>query len=428
MWQAIVDGAMPDYWPPRPSRFWAAVFHPFRRWYLHSYYGIAGVEIEGIERLSNRIGPRDGVLIAPNHSHDSDPHVMMEVSTRVRRPFHFMAAWQIFRPHGGLDGWCLQRLGAFSVDREGCDRRAIKQAAEILTSAGTLVVFPEGEVYRLNDRLTPLLEGVAFMALTAQRELDKAGAEGSREPPAASAASADTPIDAAPQSSAPRVWIVPAAIRYKYAEDVAPKLDDAITQIEARMFTKPPHGASLHQRIVRVGELALTIKEKEQLGHSRDSDGDLPGRVAFLIEELLKRNETKHLKKSPSAETVPLRVKALRRHLLEIWTDDAADAENRRQARDGLDDVQLVLQLYSYPGDYVTEKPSLERMAETIEKFEEDLTGFARPKGKRQARVILGEPIDLKEAASGGRTRAVAADVTDRLEEAIKHLMTAPPR
>ena len=405
MWQAIVDGAMPDFWPPRPSRFWNALFNPFRRWYLHSYYGIAQVVVQGYERITERIGSADGVLIAPNHSHDSDPHVMMEVSHRAHRRFYFMAAWQIFRPHWGIDGFCLQRMGAFSVDREGCDRRAVKQAVQILTTGNSLVVFPEGELYRLNERLTPLLEGVAFMALTAQRDLDKAIAASGRS------------------ESGPRVWIVPTAIRYKYVEDVSQKLEQAISQIEGRMLSKPPHGAALHERIVRVGELLLTIKEKEKLGHSRETQGDLPGRIAYLIEELLKGNETKHLKKSPSAETVPLRVKALRRHLLEIWTDEKADPEALRQARDALDDVQLVLQLYSDPGDYVSEKPTLERMAETIEKFEEDLTGFARPKGKRQARVRFGEPIDLKEAATAGRPRTVAADVTDRLEVQIKSLM-----
>jgi len=420
MWQAIVDGAMPDFWPPKPSGLWRAVFGPFRRWYLHSYYGIADVVIDGMEKLTDIIGPHDGALIAPNHSHDSDPHVMMEVSSRAHRQFYFMAAWQIFRSHKGLDGWCLQRMGAFSVDREGCDRRAVKQAAELLTTSQRLVIFPEGEVYRLNERLTPLLEGVAFMALTAQRALDKVGGK-----PPSDGLQADKPAEAGTPTGGPRVWIVPAAIRYRYAEDVRPKLEQAIQEIESRMLWNAPHGAQLHDRIVRVGELALTIKEKEKLGHSRENEADLPNRVAFLIEDLLKRNETKHLKKSPSAETVPLRVKALRRHLLETWTDEKADPVAMRAAREGLDDVQLVLQLYSYPGDYVTEKPSIERMAETIEKFEEDLTGFARPKGKRHAFVRFGDPIDLRVAAAAGRTRTVAADVTDRLEACIKGLMAA---
>jgi 1-acyl-sn-glycerol-3-phosphate acyltransferase len=400
MWNAVIDGAMPDFWPPRPSRFWANTLTPFRYWYLRRYYRVSQVLMDGAENFKQRFAPGDAVLIAPNHSHDSDPHVMMEVGRRLDRRLYFMAAWQIFRTHRGIDGWVLQRMGAFSVDREGCDRRAIRQAVDLLTTGQALVVFPEGEVYHLNERLTPLLEGVAFMALTAQRELDK------------------SPAGA-------RVWVVPAAIRYRYAEDVQPRLESAMTRLEGRMLLKPPPDASLQDRITRFGEMLLTIKEKERLGHSREAEGDLPARLAYFASALLQRLETEHLKKTPSAETVPLRVKALRRHLLEIWSDEHADPQARSRARLALDDIQLVLQSYSHPGDYIAEKPSPERMAETVEKFEEDIDGFARPKARRQARVLLGEPIDLKAVAGSGRPRQVAADVTDRLEAAIRDLMKA---
>ncbi|HEX5269914.1 MAG TPA: lysophospholipid acyltransferase family protein, partial [Gemmataceae bacterium] len=398
MWNAVIDDAQPDFWPPRPSRFWKGALAPLRRFYLRRYYGVTEVVVEGADHLA-RLGPADGVLLAPNHSHDSDPHVMMEVGRRAHRPFAFMAAWQIFRTHWGLDGWVLQRMGAFSVDREGCDRRAIRQAVECLSGGHALVVFPEGEIYHLNDRLTPLLEGVAFMALTAQRELDKAQSPG-------------------------RVWVVPAAIRYRYLDDVTPKLEEAVGELEARLFWKPRPGSTLHERIIQVGEVLLTIKEKEKLGRACDGDGDLPTRIARLREALLQRLENEHLKKSPSAETVPLRVKALRRHLLAARADDKADPAARERARAALDDVQLVLQLYSYPGDYLSEKPTTERMAETVEKFEEDIYGAARPKGRRRARVRLGEPIDLREA-SADRARGAAHDVTARLEAAIAGLMKA---
>ena len=62
-------------------------------------------------------------------------------------------------------------------------------------------------------------------------------------------------------------------------------------------------------------------------------------------------------------------------------------------------------------------------MAETVEKFEEDLYGFARTKGRRSATVRFGEPIDLKQHINGGRPRAVTAAVTQKLEEAIQALM-----
>jgi 1-acyl-sn-glycerol-3-phosphate acyltransferase len=399
MWNAIVDSAMPGFWPPRPNRFWRAALEPWRRWYLRRYYGIAEVQVEHPQEAFRGIQPGDGVLVAPNHSHDSDPHVMLEVSRRLGRPFYFMAAWQIFRPHWGLDGLILQRLGAFSVDREGCDRRAIQQAISLLSTGKSLLVFPEGEVYRLNDRLTPLLDGVAFMALSAQRDLAKAG-------------------------RSRRVWIVPAAIRYRYVEDIRPRLGEALRRLEDRFALRPRHGATLDERLLRYGEMLLTVKEKERLGHSCEAEGDLPTRIARLLEELLARHERAYLRKSPSGETVALRVKALRRRLFEIWTDETTDQDSRRQAREALDDVQLALQAYSYPGNYVREDPSVERIAETIEKIEEDLDGAALPHGKRRAKVLFGQPIDLSQAGEG-RPRVLAEQVTDRLEESIRGLMRA---
>ena len=50
---------------------------------------------------------------------------MIEVGRLLRRRLFFMAAWQLFKGHKGIDGWVMQRMGAFSVDREGADRRAI---------------------------------------------------------------------------------------------------------------------------------------------------------------------------------------------------------------------------------------------------------------------------------------------------------------
>jgi hypothetical protein len=382
MWNAITDNSMPGFWPPRPNRFWNVALEPFRRWYLGRYYGIAEVLIEGQEAVGQP-APGDALLIAPNHSHDSDPHVMMEVARRLGRQFYFMAAWQLFRMHRGWDGFVLQRMGAFSVDREGCDRRAIQQAVELLTSGKSLVVFPEGEVYRLNDRLTPLLDGVAFMALSAQRDLQR-------------------------RSGGGRVWIVPTAIRYQYVEDIGDKLAEAMDRLETRLHATPPpryQTTPLADRIVRYGELMLTIKEKEKLGFSREREGDLPARVAHLTEDLLARHELTWLQKSPSADTIPLRIKALRRRLLEVRADDTSDQDARRWAEAALADVQLALQLYSYPGNYISQRPSIERMAETVEKFEEDIEGASRPKGNRRARVVFGEPIDLSAVAGEGRPR-----------------------
>jgi 1-acyl-sn-glycerol-3-phosphate acyltransferase len=422
MWNITVEGVMPAFWPPRPHPFWRVVLWPVRHYMLRHYLGIRELEVEGLDEFRKRFAPGDGVLIAPNHSHDADSHVMLEVGHRSGTQFYFMAAWQVFRFQWGLAGFLMQRLGAFSVDREGCDRRAVKQAIELLTTGQRLVVFPEGEIYHLNDRLTPLLDGVAFMALSAQRDLEKSRPDA-------------------------RVWVVPAAIRYRYMEDVAPRLEGALARMEQRFLVQPPPGTDLPQRVTRLGELLLTLKEKDKLGRARDSEGDLPSRLAFLVEGLLARLEQEWVKKSPEkerpsrsagtlpaggapalGETVSLRVKALRRRLLDVYTDEKSDEATRVRVRSALDEVHLALQLSSYPGNYLREKPSQERIAETLQQLEEDMTNVrVRPLGRRRAKVILGEPIDLKQKMTGARARTLAGEVTDELEERMRQLMAREP-
>jgi 1-acyl-sn-glycerol-3-phosphate acyltransferase len=398
MWNPISEQAvMADFWAPRPNGVWRKVLTPLRKFYLKKFYAVKEVTIEGAEHLST-VREGDGVMLTPNHSHDSDPHVMMEVAKRLDKQFYFMAAWQIFKGHRGIDGFVLQRMGAFSVDREGCDRRAMRQAVELMTTGRWLVVFPEGEIYHTNERLTPLREGVAFMAGTAQKDLEKEG-------------------------KGRKVWIVPTAIRYKYLEDVTPHLEAAMTDLEERMKLKSGKKTPLPQRIMRFGDALLTIKEKEQLG--KPGDGELAARLKALVTAILDRHEAQWLKKTMADSSVSLRVKSLRQQLLEIWLDEKLDADQRAKAREGLDDVQLVMQLYSYPGDYVLENPTIERMAETIEKFEEDVYGgIVRPKGERAARVILGKPLDVSAEASGLRPRTAATELTAKLERTIKELMT----
>ena len=158
-----------------------------------------------------------------------------------------------------------------------------------------------------------------------------------------------------------------------------------------------------------------------------------------MIQCLLEKHEKQWLGKTLAQCSVSERVKGLRQKLLETWaneatnkaaneaTDAAADKSNHQAVRQAIEDVQLVMQLYSYPGDYVSENPTLERMAETIEKFEEDLYGeMARPKGKRAARVILGQPIDIAAAIKDLRPRAATSLLTQRLETEIRRLMETP--
>jgi hypothetical protein len=384
---------MPAFWPPRPSRFWSWLLAPLNRRQLRGKFAVNSVEVEGMERL-RALPPGDGALVCPNHSFVGDGVVMVETGRHSPRPFHLMAAWQLFTGHGGLDGWLMQRQGCFSVDREGADRQAMRTATGILAGGGFLVVFPEGENYHLNDRLTPLREGVAFMAATAQKERGDAG----------------------------RVWLVPAAIRYRFAAEAGRELEAALAKLEAGAAEKSAKTDPLARRILAFGERLLARKEKEILGGEHHGEA-LPARIERLMSHLLATHETALFGKVDADESAPVRVKRLRAKLLALPDEEKTDAVKK-----ALGELHLAIQLFSYPGDYLSSDPTPERMAETLEKFEEDLTGEeARPIGRRVARVVIGEPIDVKAALGDKRPRQAAEELTATLEGALERLMAGRP-
>ena len=56
----------------------------------------------------------------------------------------FMAAYDVFE-RNALHAWLMQRMGAFSVDRDGSDMHSLKQSIATLESGKyALSIFPEG--------------------------------------------------------------------------------------------------------------------------------------------------------------------------------------------------------------------------------------------------------------------------------------------
>jgi hypothetical protein len=189
--------------------------------------------------------------------------------------------------------------------------------------------------------------------------------------------------------------------------------------LERAIFWRPRPDLPLAQRIYRFAEGALALKEIEFLGHT--CSGPLPRRVADLAEHILSAIETRY-GISATGLTVPERVKALRQQAIGRLEKLPEDDPRRCQYEAHLDDVFLVVQLFSYPGDYVAQQPSVERIAETLDKMEEDVLGFrtARIRGARKATVVFGPPIRVEAE----RNKKVEAAVLIRLlEERVQSLL-----
>jgi Acyltransferase len=365
--------------------------------YLSRKFRITRIEAEGFQHVRQLSEAGHAVLLAPNHSDHSDPHVIMELMARHGMRTIFMAAREIFEVHA-LASWALQSMGVFSVDRDGPDLSAIKTAISLLGSGGDpLVIFPEGEIYHHHRRVDPLNEGVASILLKVASRL-----------PATKSA-----------------FLVPVGLRFFHDPSVEATFAGRLSKLEDRIGWTPKPAMPVNERIHRLGTGILALKETEYLGYA--GSGDVQHRLNQLCETLLTQVE-KSYPLDARAVTPPERVRALRyrirRRLLDTESPPSTEAKN--ELLDDLDRVFTALQAHSYIGDYLLADPTLDRRAETVLKLEEDLFGFPTYPVNRTAHVIAGAPIQVSEMLANGELppKGGALQLTELLEKRLQDLLT----
>src|SRR5262245_45524710 len=135
------------WWPAKLSPFWVRCWRPLRHIMQRRVEKIRHIEVRGLEHLRGAIDAGHGVLITPNHNTYADPFLLLDASDRVGRPFYFMTAWQVFGTANSLKRMVLQQHGCFSVDRDGADLRAFREAVDSLQRRPhPLVGLPEGGI------------------------------------------------------------------------------------------------------------------------------------------------------------------------------------------------------------------------------------------------------------------------------------------
>ena len=154
----------------------------------------------------------------------------------------------------------------------------------------------------------------------------------------------------------------------------------------------------LLERIGKVGTALLSLKEIEYFGAPQP--GDFGERLNRLLNRLLSPLEVQWCAGRHDGDAMA-RVKRLRSAILpEMVTGDLTEAERAERWRH-LADVYLVQQLHCYTGDYLDD-PTPERILETVERYEEDLTDVARPHFPIRTIIVVGDAIEV----SGARDHA----------------------
>src|SRR5262249_39429191 len=127
--------ATPPWFSPCMKPRLVRLLRPIRLLKQWREHRLRSVEVRGLEHLREPVERGHGVLITPNHAGHADAYVLPHAADQVGRPFHFMVAWQVIAKQGFLGRLALRTHGCFSVDREGSDLRAFRQAVEILQSS-----------------------------------------------------------------------------------------------------------------------------------------------------------------------------------------------------------------------------------------------------------------------------------------------------
>lgn len=367
--QDIVLHRAYEFVPPHRGSWWPAFIQKFDliSIWLRRAEGIVAHEIRHVDRLKASLDAGHGIMLAPNHCRYADPIAMGYLARKAGTHVYAMASWHLFN-QGWFYTFAIQKMGGFSVYREGLDKQAINTAIQILEDAERpLIVFPEGSVSRTNDRLHALLDGVAFMARTAAKRRAK------QDPPG-------------------KVVIHPVGIKYYFTGDLAAAVTPVLSMLEARLTWRKQSHLSLLERVFKIGQALLCLKEIQSFGEPQAAP--IGQRMSNLINRLLHPIETEWLGAPQEGAVVP-RVKNLRMKIMpEMVRREVDEREFQRRWRQ-LTEMHLAQQVRCYPSDYLSGHVTVDRILETVERFEEDMIGRVRVHGSLRVVIDVGEPMEV---------------------------------
>jgi 1-acyl-sn-glycerol-3-phosphate acyltransferase len=314
-----------------------------------------------------------GAIITSNHADETDPRVCMELSRRSGKRFISMCNREAFDEGFGLAGWALQRLGHFSVERGAHDVQAKDFAVNVIKQGqDILVIFPEGEIFYLNEAVQPFHSGaieIGMQAILHHRQTD-------------------------PNWT---TYLVPMAIKYHHSEPIEGILEKRIAKMEARLSLKST-SASLPERLRALQRLLI---EREGIMHHVKFDAsraqNLTQEIITTQNAILSEIEQK-LHQSPESRRQPIDESWQLSAEIKDSLEQQTDSKHKAELLQDIASLEEVAQLSSWKPQYYSDaNASLDRLAEAVLKLERELYRIKRPRqlANRNVFVKLAEPIDL---------------------------------
>lgn len=392
------------FFPAEPSRLLIRLGRTMNRHLIlpGKNHRVTELRLEGdTEAIREARNQGDRLVFVINHPSHSDPQIVTEIQHRLGIASSFMAAYDVFL-RGRLIAWGMQKLGHFSIDREAADRKAMAAAISTVTTGEyALNIFPEGNVYLTNDRVTPFLDGTAFIALKAQESIF------------------GTPVK-----------IVPVSLKFTHL--TTPR--EAVTRRLIDLGRDAGHAyapGSSENPLAAVMGLGRHL-----VGAHLQRHGFLPahaGDDASLFEMLkdFAANLATEVEASlgihpPKGGGLVERIRKVRSTIHQIRTDASGRGEKTGKTTPEIDGLAekaiLAFRVQGYLTPYLTEHPTIDRYDETVERLAEDFYSAPMSRtGPRRAIARLHPPIDISTVLSeAGSLRQAVTHLTRTMEQAVQ--------
>ncbi|MDF5720046.1 MAG: 1-acyl-sn-glycerol-3-phosphate acyltransferase [Rhizonema sp. PD37] len=349
------------------------------RWFFKFELVVSQECLTKIDSLKNQ-----RLLFLPNHPTFQDPIVMFVLSAQLKQMFYYLAAYELFMSSlGGI----VQQLGVYSIRRGLVDRKSIAQTLKLLTQPGChLVIFPEGGCSFQNDTVMPFRVGAVQIAFQSMNKTVLLG-----EP-------------------VPDLYVLPVSIKYRYTQDMSQVINQTLRRLEEALNLKVVSHSSSYERL-RAIALAVLVKIELDYELYTDEISTQPWeqRISRLRTHILENCEQQLGIVNSTNE--PARERTYRIESALKTKADALEFEEAMPKSDLLEGVRAsnfqlieksVKRLLNFDAiydGYVAEAPTPERFLDTLTRLEREVFDIDKPspKGYRQARIKVGEPLNLKD-------------------------------
>jgi len=429
-------------------------------WLLKWQTNISDIEAEGLNTLLELYHQfQEGkvrFLIACRHPSVQDPYCLgyllwkllpqyaKEQRIALKTPIHAHFIYDRGIPlwAGAGMGWLYSKLGGTSIQRGKTDLMGLRSARRLfLEGEYPIAAAPEGATNGHNEIVSPIEPGISQLGFWCVEDLRKA-------------------------KRTEEVYILPIGVQYFYLTPPWEEINQLLGKIELDSgltwdTEQPCNESNLYERLIKLGEHLLSLMEEfyRDFYHrplvdfsvrstvvTPEEDNPLGTRLNNLLNTALEVAEEYF--NLPAQGNIVDRCRRLEQAGWEyIYREELKPTHKLSEVEKGLADrvaqeadlrmwhMRIVETFVSVTGQYVKEKPTAERFAETILLLN-DLVNrikgnspFSRPQlGKQKVKITIGQPISISERqADYKHDRKVAVtQLTQDLQTALEGLIIHP--